>query len=65
MSKKIAVSGDYVISVEENGAISAYKFYSNTMEALREVAEKEGFELDPKWNTRQCGNKLIDFINNK
>ena len=65
MPKKSAISGDFVISVEENGSIAAYKFYSNTMEALREVAKQEGFELDPKWTTRQCGNKLIDFINKK
>ena len=65
MPKKSAISGDFVISVEENGSIAAYKFYCNTKEALREVAKQEGFELDPKWTTRQCGNKLIDFINNK
>jgi hypothetical protein len=63
--KKAAISGEYAISVDDNGSVSVYKVYDNVKQALREVAELEGFEIDPKWNTRQLGNKLIDFINNK
>ena len=32
---------------------------------LREIAEKEGFEYDANWTTRQFGSKLIDFLNEK
>ena len=30
-----------------------------------EIAEKEGFEYDANWTTRQFGSKLIDFLNEK
>lgn len=63
--KKSAMSGEYMIGVLESGSIEVYRVYDNVKGALREVAEKEGFEFDPEWNTRQFGAKLIDFINNK
>ena len=27
--------------------------------------EKVGFIVDPKWNTQQLGNKLVNYINQK
>ena len=64
-NKKSAISGEYMIGVLENGSIEVYRVYDNVKGALREIAEKEGFEVDPAWNTRQLVAKLIDFINNK
>ena len=63
--KKSAISGEYMIGVLESGSIEVYCVYDNVKGALREVSEKEGFEFDPEWTTRQLGTKLIDFINSK
>lgn len=60
---KHAEIGEYYINVKEDGAIKTFKLYDNTKGALREIAEQIGFSFDPDWNTRQFGNKLIDFIN--
>ena len=65
MAKKSAISGEYMLSVQESGSIEVYRVYDNVKGALREVAEKEGIEYDPDWTTRQFGSKLIDFINEK
>lgn len=56
--KKSAISGEYMIGVKENNSIEVFRVYDNTKGALREVAEQEGFEYDPNWNTRQFGAKL-------
>lgn len=63
--KKPAISGEYMLGVLESGSIEVYRVYDNVKGALREIAEKEGFEYDPEWNTRQFGSKLIDFLNSK
>ena len=65
MAAKSAISGEYIIQREDSGSIVVYRIYDNVKGALREIAEKEGFEVNPEWNTRQLGAKLIDFINNK
>lgn len=65
MAAKSAISGEYIIQREDSGNIVVYRIYDNAKGALREVAEKEGFEYDPEWNTRQFGSKLIDFLNSK
>lgn len=59
----MAEIGEYTIVKRDSGTIETYRTYANTMEALREIASAIGFELDPKWNTRQCGSKLINKIN--
>ena len=53
------------MSVLDNGSIEVYRIYDNVKGALREIAEKEGFEYDSNWTTRQIGSKLIDFLNEK
>lgn len=63
--KKSAISGEYMLGVLESGSIEVYRVYDNVKGALREIAEKEGFEYDPEWNTRQFGSRLIDFLNSK
>ena len=62
---KLAFVGNYVIRVLESGSIETYRTYDVQKEALREIAEKVGFEYDPEWTTRQLGSKLIDFIDGK
>lgn len=65
MAKKSVIAGEYVVSVLDNGSIEIYRIYDNVKGALREIAEKEGFEYDPTWNTRQFGSKLVDFLTEK
>jgi len=59
MAKKSAISGEYIITVEDSGTIRVCKIYDNVIGSLREIAEKKGFEVDPKWNTQTFGAKLI------
>ena len=63
MAAKSAISGEYIIQKEESGSIVVYRIYDNSKGALREISQKIGFEYDEKWNVRQFGAKLIDFIN--
>lgn len=55
--------GNYFINMLDNGSVETYRAYDNTKGALREIAEKIGFEVDQTWTTRQLGSKLIDAIN--
>ncbi len=59
MAKKSAISGEYIITVEDTGTIRVCKIYDNVKGSLRECAEAKGFEYDPNWTTRQFGSKLI------
>ena len=68
MAKKSAVYKDYTINREDNDSITVYKndeLCSNSIEAMKEIAKQCGFTIDEKWNTRQTGNKLIDFLNSQ
>lgn len=65
MAKKSAISGEYIVTVEDSGSIVVHRVYDNTKGALREIAEKIGFEYDKEWTTRQFGSKLVDFLNGK
>lgn len=59
MAKKSAISGEYVITVEDSGTVRVCKIYDNVKGSLRECAEAKGFYYDPNWTTRQFGSKLI------
>lgn len=59
MAKKSAISGEYIVSVEDSGTIRVCKIYDNVKGALRECAGTKGFEYDTNWTTRQLGAKLI------
>ena len=63
--KKSAVAGEYSVTQLESDTIKVYRTYDNTKAALREIAESEGFDFDPEWNTRTFGAKLIDYLNSK
>lgn len=65
MVKKSVISGEYIVAVLDSGSIAVHRVYDNVKGALREIAEKEGFEYDPNWTTRQFGSKLIDYLNEK
>ena len=59
MAKKSAISGEYIITVEDSGTVRVCKIYDNVKGSLRECAEAKGFEFDPGWTTRQFGSKLV------
>ena len=59
MAKKSAISGEYVITVEDSGSIRVCKIFDNVKGSLRECAEAKNFQYDPNWNTRTFGAKLI------
>lgn len=59
MAKKSAISGEYIIQIEDSGTVVVYRIYDNVIGSLREIAEQKGFEYDPNWTTRQFGAKLI------
>lgn len=70
MNTKTAKSGDWTISVAENGSIKITKAAAgtileieNTMDAIRKIANETGFTLLKKWNTRMAGKHLINHIN--
>lgn len=58
-TKNEIIIGEYLVVEDINGSFYVRKTYSNTKGALREIAEKTGFEYDDNWNTRQFGAKLI------
>lgn len=59
MAKKSAISGEYIITVEDSGSVRVCKIHDNVKGALRECAEAKGFAYDTDWTTRQFGSKLI------
>lgn len=66
MAKFTASYQNWRIDVEDNGSVQIYDngvLCDNTKNAVREVAQKVGFEIDDNWNTRQMGRKLVDFLN--
>ena len=56
--------GEYVVTKRENGSIETYRDFGKgkVKEALRIVAEENGMEVDPAWNTQTFGRKLIEFL---
>lgn len=59
MAKKSAISGEYIITIEENNKVRVCRIYDNVIGSLREICEKEGMEYDPNWTTRQMGSKVV------
>lgn len=60
MAKKSAISGEYIITEEDSGAIRVCQIYDNVIESLRQCAKEVGFKADSKWNTQTFGKKLVD-----
>ena len=64
--KKTATYGEYVINVANDNSIEVLKngvVCDVAKAALRDIASLVGFSVDPDWNTRQLGAKLVDFLN--
>ena len=64
--KKTATYGEYVIKVADDNSVTVFKNGNEcdvAKAALRDIAALVGFDVDAKWNTRQLGAKLVDFIN--
>ncbi len=59
MVKKSAISGEYIITIEDNNSVRVCRIYDNVIGSLWEICEKEGMEIDPKWNTQQLGREVI------
>lgn len=59
MAIKSAISGEYIITQEDNGTIRICQIFDNVKGSLREAAKSIGFEYDPKWTTQQFGSKLV------
>lgn len=59
MAKKSAISGEYIVTVEDSGTVRVCKIYDNVKGSLRECAEAQNFAYDDGWTTRQFGSKLI------
>lgn len=60
MAKKSAISGEYIITQEDNDSIRVCRIYDNVIASLREAAKAVKFSYDPHWNTQQFGKKLVD-----
>lgn len=66
MAETTAKYGNYTIAIEESGTVKVSLNGSeciNTKAALRDIAEKAGLTIDEKWNTRQAGKKIVEWIN--
>jgi len=60
MAKKSAISGEYIITVEDSGSVRVCKIYDNVIGSLRECADTMKFEYEAGWNTQTFGKKLVD-----
>ena len=59
MAKKSAISGEYIITVEDSGTVRVCKIYDNVKGSLREIAAANNFEIDPKWTTQDFGRRIV------
>lgn len=59
MALKSAISGEYIITVEDNGSVRVCQIFDNVIGSLREAAASVKFTVDPKWNTQDFGRKLV------
>lgn len=59
------IIGNYKIIGYKNGSVRIFKndeIVENTLGTLREIASMVNFQYDQKWNTRQFGHKLLDYL---
>ena len=59
MAKKSAISGEYIITIEDSGSVRVCKIYDNVKGSLREIAELKGFQYDPNWTTHEFGRRIV------
>jgi len=63
--KKYVLSGDDLIIQFENGGVSVFHKDKQTKAALRMIADREGFQINPEWNCQYFPFALMKFLNNK
>ena len=56
---KSAITGEYIIQINEKSQVKVYRIFDNVIASLREAAAEVGFEIDPKWNTQETGRRLV------
>lgn len=64
-SKKQVEWHGYTVIVDEQGSVGVLRGgmpCDKIKAVLREISDEAGFAYDEEWNTRQFGNKLIDFL---
>lgn len=59
MAKKSAISGEYIITIEDSDAVRVCQIFDNVIGSLREAAKSVKFAYDSNWNTQQFGQKLV------
>lgn len=63
MARKSAISGEYIITQEDNGSIRVCQIFDNVIASLREAAKSVGFKIEPNWKTTQgIGKKMVDAL---
>ena len=45
MEKKSAISGEYLIQVEDSGSVIVCRIFDNVKASLREIAEKQALSI--------------------
>ncbi len=60
MAKKSTTIGEFIITIDDDKSVSVSRIYRSTMAALKIIAKKKGFDVDPKWNTQRLGKLLLD-----
>ena len=61
MAIKSAISGEYIITQEDNGAIRICQIFDNIEESLQEAAKFTKLKIDPIWDTLRLGKELVSL----
>lgn len=59
MAKKSAISGEYIVTVEDSGSIRVCRIYDNVKGSLREIATSKDFNFDTNWTTLEFGRRIV------
>lgn len=61
MAIKSAISGEYIITQEDNGAIRICQIFDNIEESLLDAAKFIKLKIDPNWDTVRLGEELVSL----
>ena len=56
--------GEYYIQRDPDRRINVYRTYSNTMQGLKEIAQKIKLTVDDCWDEMALAKNIIEFSNN-
>ena len=62
MAIKSAISGEYIITQEDNGAIRICQIFDNIEESLHDAAKSVKLKIDPSWDTFRLGRELVSLF---